>query len=139
VQSRDGSIARPEQVYRIVRDTPRNYALLPGADAAQGHEFFGFMCSDCHGKDGRDLPLDGGFSLGSFARARADEAWFKIQNGLAGSPMKGMVSEPSGERAARTVLEMLAALCDRERFLPAASNRANDVPDGDPRCGAYLK
>ncbi len=139
MQSRDGSIARPEQVYRIVRDTPRNYALLPGADAAQGHEFFGFMCSDCHGKDGRDLPLDGGFSLGSFARARADEAWFKIQNGLAGSPMKGMVSEPSGERAARTVLEMLAALCDRERFLPAASNRANDVPDGDPRCGAYLK
>jgi len=138
VQSRDAGIARPEQVYRIASDAPRNYSLQPGADLAHGHELFEFVCADCHGKDGRELPLDGGFSLGSFARARADEAWFKIQNGLAGSPMQG-IGEPSGEQAARTVLDLLAALCDRERFPPAASNRANDVAEGDARCGAYLK
>ena len=139
VQSRDGAIARPEQVYRIASDAPRNYSLLPGADAARGHELFGFVCADCHGKDGRDLPLDGGYSLGSFARTRAEEAWFKIQNGLAGSPMKGQVSEASGKDAARVVLDLLAALCDRERFPPAASSRTNDVADGDARCGPYLK
>jgi hypothetical protein len=138
VQSRDGSIARPEQVFALDARAPGNYTLLPGADVARGHELFSFVCSDCHGKDGRELNIDQGGTVGAYARARGYEAWFKIQNGIAGSPMKGQITEPTGAAAAQNLLDLLAALCDRQLF-PKHRSGGVDVPDGDPRCGAYLK
>jgi hypothetical protein len=139
VQSRDGAIARPEQVFRLDVKAPRKYTLLPGADPARGSELYSYVCETCHGSDGRELPLDGGHSLGTYARSQAYEAWFKIQNGLAGSPMKGQVEESSGASAAQVVLDLLAGLCDRTAFPPPRGRPDSEVPDSDARCGAYLK
>ncbi len=139
VQSREGKLARPEQVFQLDTKAPGNYRLRDGADPERGAELFTFVCSDCHGNDGRKLPFDAGHTLGTFARARGYEAWFKIQNGLAGSPMKGQIVAQSGADAAQTVLDLLAALCDRKQFPGRDFVGVQDVPDGDPRCGKYLK
>jgi mono/diheme cytochrome c family protein len=139
VESRDGRVARPEQVFQLDASTPGNYRLRAGADAARGAELFGFVCSDCHGNDGRKLPFDAGHTLGTFARERGYEAWFKIQNGLAGSPMKGQIVAKTGADAAQDVLDLLAALCDRKQFPRRDFVGVSDAPDGDPRCGKYLK
>jgi hypothetical protein len=139
VESRDGRITRPEQVFQLDASAPGNYRLRAGADAARGAELFGFVCADCHGKDGRTLPFDAGHTLGTFARSRGFDAWLKIQNGLAGSPMKGQIVAKTGADAAQDVLDLLAALCDRRQFPGRDFVGVGDVPDGDPRCGKYLK
>jgi hypothetical protein len=139
VQSREGRIARPEQVFQLDASAPGHYRLRSGGDVARGAELFSFVCSDCHGNDGRKLPFDAGHTLGTFARARGYEAWFKIQNGLAGSPMKGQVAAKTGADASQTVLDLLAALCDRKQFPGRDFVGTPDVADGDPRCGKYLK
>lgn len=139
VQSREGRIARPEQVFQLDESAPGSYRLRTGANPARGAELFSFVCSDCHGNDGRKLPFDAGHTLGTYSRTRGFEAWFKIQNGLAGSPMKGQIAEQTGADASQTVLDLLAALCDRRQFPGRDFVGIQDVPDGDPRCGKYLK
>lgn len=139
VQSREGKLARPEQVFQLDASAPGGYRLRAGADAARGAELFDLACSGCHGDDGRKLPFDAGHTLGTHARTRAYEAWFKIQNGLAGSPMLGQIAAETGAEAAQTVLDLLATLCDRQQFPGRDFVGVEDVPDGDPRCGKYLK
>lgn len=139
LESRQGRSSRPEQVFQLDASAPGKYRLRAGADAARGAELFDFVCSDCHGSDGRRLPFDAGHTLGTYSRTRGYEAWFKIQNGLAGSPMKGQVAEQTSADASRFVLDVLAALCDRKQFPGRDFVGIQDVPDGDPRCGNYLK
>jgi hypothetical protein len=139
VKTRDGALARPDQVYRLEAKAPKNYALLAGADLAGGRERFAQTCSECHGKDGRELAIDETESVGTIARSSAYEIWFKIQHGHPGSTMKRQVSEASGAENGRAVLDILAALCDRSAFPALPGNAAGDVPHGDARCGAYLK
>ena len=139
VKTRDAALARPDHVYRLESQAPKNYTLLAGADPAGGKQRFAQTCSECHGDDGREFAIDGTESVGTLARSSAYEIWFKIQHGHPGSPMKRQVSEPSGAENGRAVLDILAALCDRSAFPALAGNTSADVSDGDPRCGTYLK
>ena len=139
VKTRAGELSRPEHVYRLEAAAPRGYALRAGGDPVRGRELYRFSCDECHGKDGRELTLDGMLSVGSYARASAYEVWFKIQNGLAGSPMLRQVDEKTGAENDRAVLDLLAALCDRKTYPALRGRDADDVQDGDARCGAYLK
>lgn len=134
---RDGLIPRSDDIWTLSKGTPKNYTLNPGADAAAGHKRFAERCAGCHGADGKKKTLDGKYSLGAFVRSKGYEAWFKILAGHPGSWMKGQV--PPGltrAQAAAFIRDTMAALCDRTRY-PATGGV--DVPDGDPRCGAYLK
>lgn len=139
VKTREGELSRPENVFELEATAPEHYVLVGGADPARGRELYGYTCADCHGKDGRELTLDGMQSVGTLSRSIAYEVWFKIQNGLAGSPMKRQVLEKTGAESGRAVLDLLAALCDRTTFPALRGRDAADVQDGDPRCGAYLK
>jgi hypothetical protein len=56
VKTRDAALARPEQVYRLESDAPKNYVLLAGADPARGRERFAASCAQCHGKEAADVP-----------------------------------------------------------------------------------
>jgi len=134
---RDGLIPRSDDIWTLSKGTPNNYKLVPGANAAQGHKNFAARCAGCHGADGTKRALDGKYSLGAFNRAKGYEAWFKILAGHPGSWMKGQgPPKLTRHQAAAFIRDTMAALCDRTRY-PAKGGV--DVPDGDPRCGAYLK
>jgi hypothetical protein len=139
VKTRDAAVARPDHVYTLAASTPKNYSLIAGADLARGRERFSETCANCHGKDGREFPIDETESVGTIARSSAYEIWFKIQHGHPGSTMKRQVSEATGADNGRAVLDILAALCDRGTFPALAGKASQDVPDGDARCGSYLK
>jgi mono/diheme cytochrome c family protein len=139
VKTRDGALARPENVYELKESVPKNYSLLPGADVTKGRERFSQSCAKCHGPDGRKLPIDEVESVGTLARSSAYEIWFKIQHGHPGSAMERQVSEPTGAANGQAVLDILAALCDRTTFPALAGKESADVADGDARCGAHLK
>lgn len=135
---RDGTIPRSDDIWTLSKGTPGNYKLVDGADPARGKTQFGDTCAGCHGADGTRVVIDGKYSLGAMARSKGYEVWFKILAGHPGSWMRGQV--PPGlprKQAAAFILDTMAGLCDRKAF-PAASEGA-DVPDGDPRCGAYLR
>jgi mono/diheme cytochrome c family protein len=112
---------------------------MPSADVARGRQRFADSCANCHGDDGRELPIDETESVGTMARANAYEIWFKIQNGQPGSDMKRQVAEPSGAENSRAILDILAALCDRTAFPPLSGQESKDVPAGDLRCGPHLR
>lgn len=61
---------------------------------------------------------------------------------LSGEPGSDMDPELSLNRGAAeqtsTLLDLLAALCNRERF-PRGTGTDPDVPDCDPRCWEYLR
>jgi hypothetical protein len=139
VKTRDAALARPDHVYTLEASAPKNYALIAGADPVRGRERFSDTCANCHGKDGREIPIDGTESVGTIARSSAYEIWFKIQHGHPGSTMKRQVSEATGAENGRAVLDILAALCDRGRFPALAGKGSQDVPNGDARCGRYLE
>lgn len=137
VKTRERQLAHPDEIFELVTNTPKNYRLLPGADVEKGHARYAAACADCHGKDGRGLPIDDIHSAGELARTSGFEIWFKIQHGHPGSSMLRQVNEPDGAANSRAVLEILAALCDRSKY-PVLDGQT-DVSDGDVRCGAYLK
>ena len=61
---------------------------------------------------------------------------------LAGEPGSDMGPQPWGELTAaeqtRNLLDLLAALCDRDRY-PRGAGTDPYVPDDDPRCREYLR
>jgi cytochrome c553 len=136
VKTRQGELPRPHNLFTLEATSPKSYVLLGGGDATRGRERYTASCATCHGNDGTGLPIDETESLGAVSRASGYEVWFKIVNGQPGTAMQRQLTEPSGAGQEGAILDLLAALCDRESFpsLPGAS----DVPDGDPRCGAYL-
>jgi hypothetical protein len=136
---REGKLPRPEQIFSLQEKTPGNYALVEGGDAARGKQMFVERCAQCHGKDGTEMLFDDGdFSLGSHARQKAYEDWMKILNGQPGTAMTRQVLAKDGAAMAKEIVDILAALCDRKAF-PRGKAKAADVPDGDPRCGKYLR
>jgi mono/diheme cytochrome c family protein len=134
---RDGSLARPDWIFEL-SPGKHAYTLRPGADPERGRALFEQRCADCHGADGTELVFDdGAYTLGSHTRQKAYEDWFKILNGQPGTDM-GRQVVGDGRAMAQQIHDLLAALCDRVRF-PRGATTAADVPDGDPRCGAYLR
>lgn len=138
VGMRDGALPRPESIFRLTTPAEQHYALAAGGDAERGRAIYGERCAGCHGDDGTGFLFDdGAYSLGSHARQKAYEDWFKILNGQPGSSM-GRQVRGTGEEMTQQILDILAALCDRTAF-PRGDGTADDVADGDPRCGAYLR
>jgi hypothetical protein len=135
---RERRLPRPDDIFTLDAATPKNYRLKPGANPGRGAALVAKRCSACHGPNGTNIEIDGTESIGSISRTNGYEVWLKIINGHPGSPMKSQLLKGDGDAAARAgvVLDILAALCDRKRFPKPAGE---DVADGDPRCGDYLR
>lgn len=56
--------------------------------ASAGMSVFATNCQFCHGFNGKSISLEGGTSLGTFARSKPQEAQHKIRYGQLGSPMR---------------------------------------------------
>jgi mono/diheme cytochrome c family protein len=136
VKTRQGELARPQNLFRLEATAPKSYVLLGGGDVARGRERYASSCATCHGNDGTGLPIDETESLGTLSRSSGYEVWFKIVSGQPGTAMQRQLTEPNGTGQEGAILDLLAALCDRESFPPLPG--ASDVPDGDARCGGYL-
>ncbi len=135
---REGRLPGPESVWALSEGTPGNYRLNAGADPERGKKLYAERCSGCHGDDGTQMLFDDGeFSLGSHARQKAYEDWFKILNGQPGTKMTRLVDGDATEMG-KQVLDILAALCDTKAF-PQGKATGGDVAPGDVRCGSYLK
>ena len=128
-----------QDLFVTIPATPTKNPLEGNAEAiTAGMGAYRVRCADCHGPDGTGMTFDDGeYTLGSHARQKAYEDWFKILNGQPGTDMDRQVT---GDARAMTqqIQDILAALCDRTKY-PATGAKAGDVPDGDPRCGAYLR
>lgn len=137
---RDGHLPRPEDLYALSAEAPMGFVLAPGGDAERGRQFYDAQCAECHGTDGTQFLFDDGEqSLGQHARYYG---YAVAMISLSGEPGSDMGAETAlnldAEQQAATLLDLLAALCDRGRY-PRGDATDPDVPDGDPRCGAYLK
>jgi cytochrome c5 len=137
VKTRARELVHPEGVLKLEKAAPKGFVLLAGGDAARGKSLYASSCSKCHGDDGRKLPIDETESVGSIARSSGYEIWFKIAHGQPGTNMGRQVPASGGAAQTQAVLDVFAALCDRQTFPPLAGQK--DVPDGDARCGAYLR
>jgi cytochrome c553 len=139
VRMRDGALPRAASVYTLTSADAGHYALREGGDAARGHALFAERCAGCHGADGTGhLFDDGAYSLGTHARQKAYEDWLKILNGQPGTPMGRQLRGATAAEMTQELLDLFAALCDRQAF-PRGQATGDDVADGDPRCGAYLR
>lgn len=137
VATRSNELARPDHLFQLDPSVPKNYRLSPGGDAARGRERYANTCATCHGKDGREITIDETESLGTMSRTSGYEVWFKMVNGQPGTEMGRQVRESSGAEQERAILDLFAALCDRQAFPALAGGK--DVASDDARCGAYLR
>lgn len=137
LKSRARELVTPEKVFTLEKSAPKGFTLLAGGDAARGKQRFAERCAQCHGDDGRKLPIDDVESVGTISRTSGYEIWFKIAHGQPGTAMDRQLTESGGDAQAAAVLDLFAALCDRKAF--PALPQGKDVPDADARCGAYLR
>lgn len=139
VAVRDGALPRADAILSLTSPAQKDYALKTGGDAERGKELFRRRCAGCHGDDGTKMLFDDEeFSLGSHARQKAYEDWFKILNGQPGTGMGRQVTGTTAAEQTQEILDLLTALCDRKAF-PAGAAKGADVADGDPRCGKALR
>jgi mono/diheme cytochrome c family protein len=136
-KTRARQLAGPASIFSLDAQAPKNYVLARGGNVERGRERYAISCADCHGTDGRNLPIDETESLGTLSRSSAYEVWFKMLNGQPGTDMRRQILDPGAAAQEQAILDVLAALCDRGRF-PAMDGQ-KDVPDADPRCADYLK
>lgn len=59
-----------------------------GGNAPTGDSYYTSNCVACHGADGRQIVVDGSFSVGSFLRNKPNEAQHKVKFGQLGSSMQ---------------------------------------------------
>ncbi len=137
---RDGQWPHPDDLYALSTDSPKGFVLAPGGDAERGRRFYAAQCADCHGDDATRIIFDNGEqSLGQHARYYGYAIAMIALSGEPGSNMGPELSlNVSAAKQTATLLDLLAALCDRERY-PRGAGTDPDVPDGDPRCGEYLR
>jgi len=138
VRSRE--LPHPDDLYELSVDSPKGFILLPGGDAASGHKFYHAQCAECHGEDASKIIFDNGEqTLGMHARYYGYAIAMITLVGEPGSDMgPQLAANLSVEEQTATLLNLLAALCDRVRY-PRGNATDPDVPDDDPRCGAYLR
>lgn len=137
---RDGRLPRPDDLYALNVDAPRGFILAAGGNADRGHALYSEQCADCHGADATKIIFDDGEqSLGQHARYFG---YAVAMISLAGEPGSDMGPQAWGDLSAaeqtQKLLDLLAALCDRERY-PRGAGSDPEVPDEDPRCGQYLR
>jgi hypothetical protein len=137
LKTRARELITPELVFQLDGSAPKGFTLLGGGDAARGKRYYAERCSGCHGEDGRKVAIDDVESVGTLSRSSGYEIWFKLAHGQPGTKMGRQLKQSGGTAQAQEALDLLAALCDRGTF-PAPAH-GQDVPDGDPRCGGYLR
>lgn len=137
VKTRARELVSPEAVFKLDKVAPKGFVLHRGGDAARGKRAFAERCSKCHGDDGRKLAIDEVESVGTISRSAGYEIWFKIAHGQPGTEMGRQLNEQGAAAQAQTVLDLFAALCDRKGYPALAAGK--DVPNGDARCGGYLR
>ena len=137
---RDGSLPHPDSLYALSVDSPKGFVLMPGGDPALGHKFYEAQCAECHGDDATKIIFDNGEqTLGMHARYYGYAIAMITLVGEPGSDMGPQLApDLSVEEQTTTLLNLLAALCDRTRY-PRGNATDPELPDGDPRCGAYLR
>lgn len=137
---RDGALPHPDTLYALSMKSPNGFVLAPGGEAARGHAFYDAQCAECHGADAAKFLFDNGEqTLGQHARYYGYAVTMITLAGEPGSDMGPQL--PPGLSAAeqtKLLLDLMAALCDRQHY-PATGATDPDVPDGDIRCGAYLR
>ena len=137
---RDRKLPHPDDLYALSVDSPKGFILAPGGNAASGHKFYQTQCAECHGEDATKIIFDNGEqTLGMHARYYGYAIAMITLVGEPGSDMgPQLAADPSVTEQTATLLNLLAALCDRTRY-PRGNATDPDVPDDDPRCGAYLR
>lgn len=135
-------LPQPGDIWNLDPSAPEGYVLKPGARLEAGHSAIASSCgsASCHGTDGTQRLFDDGeYSLGSYARQNAYEAWFKIVVGNVGTPMRSQLpANATPAEKSQFVLDVLAALCDQSAY-PLGEASEEDVPRTDPRCGSYMR
>jgi cytochrome c553 len=137
VKTRAKELVSPDVVFTLDKAAPKGFALKSGGDSTRGKQAFAQRCSKCHGDDGRKITIDDVESVGTLSRSAGYEIWFKIAHGQPGTAMGRQLTEMGGAAQTQTVLDLFAALCDRKAYPALATGK--DVPNGDARCGAYLR
>jgi cytochrome c5 len=135
---RDGTLPQPDQLFTLDATVPGFYRLAAGGDAARGKALYAATCTGCHGADGTAIAIGPHkHSLGTELRSDAGEAWLKILVGVPGTKMGPQLKRSaSRNELTQALLDLFAAGCDRQLF---PKGQADDVADGDARCGSYLK
>jgi len=137
---RDGQLPHPDDLYALSGEAPKGFILAPGGDAERGHRFYAAQCAECHGEDATKIIFDNGEqSLGQHARHYGYAIAMIALSGEPGSEMGAELSlNLTATEQTSALLDLLAALCDRERY-PRGAGTDPEVPDGDPRCREYLR
>jgi len=137
---RDGDLPHPDGLYRLSADAPMGFVLVPGGNTARGHAFYDAQCAECHGADSTKVMFDNGEqSLGQHGRYYGYAVAMITLAGEPGSEMGPQLAAGlSADEQTQTLLDLLAALCDRTRYGIGPATDP-DVPDGDARCGDYLR
>lgn len=137
---RDRTLPHPDDLYELSTVAPQGFVLRPGGNALLGQRFYAARCAECHGEDGTAVLFDGGEqSLGQHARYYGYAIAMITLAGEPGSTMGPQLAAGlSTAQQTQRLLDLLAALCDRQRY-PSGGATDPDVPDGDARCGAYLR
>lgn len=78
----------------LVRPTLTYSNIGKDGNAGNGQTVYTAKCVLCHGADGKMIALDGAAytGVGSFVRAKPNEAWFKIKFGNGGLMVPGLVT-----------------------------------------------
>jgi mono/diheme cytochrome c family protein len=64
-----------------------------GGNAGDGDAIYTANCAACHGSDGRQILVDGSFSVGSFLRAKPYEVQHKVKFGQPGTSMGSLLTD----------------------------------------------
>jgi len=136
---RDGEIPARGEIWQLSMEAPDGFVLMDGGNAERGLEIYKERCANCHGADGTAIPFNNGEqNLGLHARYYGYAVAMKILSGDPGTNMYAQLDGLIREQKVQYLKDLLAALCDRELF-PRGAATDPEVPDGDPRCGGYLK
>lgn len=136
----NGTLPHPDTLWQLSTQSPKGFVMNTGGDAERGRRFYAAQCAYCHGDDATAILFDDGTqSLGQHSRYYGYAIAMKALSGDPGSDMGPQLPAwLSPAEQSQLLLDLVAALCDRERFGVGAATEP-DVPDGDPRCGAYLR
>lgn len=137
---RDRALPHPDDLYALSTEAPKGFVLASGGNAERGRRFYDAQCAECHGDDATKIIFDNGEqSLGQHARYYGYAVAMIVLSGEPGSDMGPQLPAGLGPAEQTTMLlDMLAALCVRDDY-PRGAGTDPEVPDGDPRCGDYLR
>jgi hypothetical protein len=136
---RNNEVPERDEIWRLSTNAPEGFILIEGGNAERGLAIYEERCADCHGAEGTVIPFNGGEqNIGLHARYYGYAVSMKILFGDPGTEMFSQLDDLNGQEKIQHVKDLLAAMCDRQQF-PRGDATDPEVPDGDLRCGTYLR